>query len=156
MEEVLKRIILENQERIEHKKLIPRYLELPEIEQISIITGLRRSGKTSLLFIETDKYPKEDVLFLDFEDERLVMLNSLSSYDCIIDSYNRLFEKRKPVLFFDEIQGLKNWYLYVKRLYSQGFKIYITGSNSDLITRDISTYISGRGVEFEILPFSFF
>lgn len=156
MEEVLKRIILENQERIEHKKLIPRYLVLPEIEQISIITGLRRSGKTSLLFIETDKYPKEDVLFLDFEDERLVMLNSLSSYDCIIDSYKRLFEERKPVLFFDEIQGLKNWYLYVKRLYSQGFKIYITGSNSDLITRDISTYISGRGVEFEILPFSFF
>ena len=155
MEEVLKRIILENQERIERKKLIPRYLKLPEIEQISIITGLRRSGKTSLLFNETDKYPKEDVLFLDFEDERLVVLNSLSSYDCIIDSYKRLFEKRKPVLFFDEIQGLKNWHLYVKRLYSQGYKIYITGSNSDLITRDISTFISGRGIEFEILPFSF-
>lgn len=155
MEEILKRIILENQERIERKQLIPRYLKLPEIEQISIITGLRRSGKTSLLFNEADKYLKRNILFLDFEDERLVMLNSLSSYDCIIDSYKRLFENNKPILFFDEIQGLKNWHLYVKRLYSQGYKIYITGSNSDLITRDISTYISGRGIEFEILPFSF-
>ncbi len=155
MENVLKRIILENQERIKQKQLISRYLKLPEIEQISIITGLRRSGKTSLLYNETDKYLKRDILFLDFEDERLVMLNSLSSYDCIIDSYKRLFEENKPVLFFDEIQGLKNWHLYVKRLYSQGYKIYITGSNSDLITRDISTYISGRGIEFEILPFSF-
>ena len=155
MEDILKRIILENQERIEQKQLIPRYLKLPKIEQISIITGLRRSGKTSLLYNETNRYLKEDVLFLDFEDERLVMLNTLSSYDCIIDSYKRLFENRKPILFFDEIQGLKNWHLYVKRLYTQGYKIYLTGSNSDLVTRDISTYISGRGIEFEILPFSF-
>ena len=92
---------------------------------------------------------------MDFEDERLIALNSLSGYDVIIDAYKTLFPKLEPVLFFDEIQNLNNWHLYLKRLHVKGYKIYVTGSNAHLISREIATFLRGRSLETTIYPFSF-
>ncbi len=153
--ELLKKIILENQHFIKTRNLIPRDIHIPETENIIVFTGIRRCGKTSLLYHEAKKIAIEDVLFLDFEDERLVFLNTMENYDPIIDSYYELFPGRQPVLFFDEVQGLKNWHLYVKRLYAKGFKIYLTGSNANLLSREIATFLTGRAFEIRIFPFSF-
>lgn len=155
MEEILKRIFLENQEFIKTLKYIERNITIPKTEQIKILTGSRRSGKTYLLYSQCKKIAIDPVLFLDFEDERILEINSLKNYDIILDSYHRLFPNNRPVLFFDEIQSLRNWHLYVKRMYAKGFQIYITGSNSNLLSREISTYLSGRGIEINIFPFSF-
>jgi len=153
--ELLKKIILENQEFIRNRKIIPRNIHIPETENMIVFTGIRRCGKTSLLYYEAKKLSIRDVLFLDFEDERLVFLNTLDHYDPILDSYFELFPDRHPVLFFDEVQGLKNWHLYVKRLYAKGFKIYITGSNANLLSKEIATFLTGRSVEIRVFPFSF-
>lgn len=155
MEEILKRVILENQELIAGKKIISRNFNIPETEHISVLTGIRRCGKTYLLYKIAQSFNPEQVLFLDFEDERLIALNSLSNYDVIIDSYNTLFPNLTPVLFFDEIQNLENWHLYLKRLHVQGYKIYVTGSNAKLISREIATFLKGRSLETTIYPFSF-
>ncbi len=153
--ELLKKIILENQEFISSRKILPRNIHIPKTENMIVFTGIRRCGKTSLLYHEAKKLSIRDVLFLDFEDERLVFLNTLAHYDLILDSYYELFPNRQPVLFFDEVQGLKNWHLYVKRLYAKGFKIYITGSNANLLSKEIATFLTGRAVEIRVYPFSF-
>jgi len=155
MEFILKRVILENQEIIRGKNLIPRDYIIPETDNITVLTGIRRCGKTHILYEKAKKLNPECVLFLDFEDERLIALNTLSTYDIIIDSYKTLFPNIEPVLFFDEIQNLKNWHLYLKRLHVKGYKIYVTGSNAHLISREIATFLKGRSLETTIYPFSF-
>ena len=155
MEDILKRIILENQEIISDKKLISRNYSIPETGHIIVLTGIRRCGKTHVLYEIAKTFEPERILFLDFEDERLIGLNSLSNYDIIIDSYKTLFPNLEPVLFFDEIQNLENWHLYLKRLHVKGHKIYVTGSNAHLISREIATFLKGRSLEITIYPFSF-
>ena len=154
-EEVLRRIIAENQETIFDKKLISRDFNIPETANITVLTGIRRCGKTHTLYNIAQAYKKEEVLFLDFEDERLIILNELSNYNIIIDAYKSVFPNNKPVLFFDEIQNLKNWHFYLKRLHVKGYKIFVTGSNANLISREIATFLKGRSLETTIFPFSF-
>lgn len=155
MENLLKRIIVENQELISSKKLVSRNFYIPQTDNITVLTGIRRCGKTHMLYEIAQSVEAERVLFLDFEDERLVALNSLASYDIIIDSYKTIFPDSVPILFFDEIQNLKNWHLYLKRLHVQGYKIAVTGSNAHLISREIATFLKGRSLETSIYPFSF-
>lgn len=155
MENILKRIILENQGIISGKKLISRNYSLPITDHITVLTGIRRCGKTHILYEKAKTFEPERILFLDFEDERLIGLNTLSNYDVIIDSYKTLFPNLEPVLFFDEIQNLGNWHLYLKRLHVKGYKIYVTGSNAHLISREIATFLKGRSLETTIYPFSF-
>lgn len=153
--EIIKRIILENPQVIKNKKFIIRNYNIPQSDSIIVLTGIRRCGKTYTLYEIAQKYNVEEILFLDFEDERLIGLNALSSYDLIIDAYKMLFPGKKPVLFFDEIQNLKNWHLFLKRLHVAGYRIFVTGSNANLISRDIATYLKGRSIEINIFPFSF-
>ncbi len=155
MDEILKRILLENQELILNKKLVHRKIHIVETDNITVLTGIRRCGKTYTLYEIAQSFDSELILFLDFEDERLIALNSLSDYDVILDSYKILFPDKKPILFFDEIQNLNNWHFYLKRLNVQGYKIYVTGSNANMISREIATYLKGRSIEINIYPFSF-
>jgi predicted AAA+ superfamily ATPase len=155
MESTLQRIILENQELISGKKLISRNFHVPETDLITVLIGIRRCGKTYLLYDKAKSIDSRRILFLDFEDERLIGLNALSNYDIIIDSYKTLFPDLQPVLFFDEIQNLANWHLYLKRLHVSGYKIFVTGSNANLISREISTFLKGRSLETTVFPFSF-
>ena len=155
MDDILKRIILENQDIISGKKLVSRNYSIPETSHIKVLTGIRRCGKTYTLYEIAKALEPERILFLDFEDERLIALNSLANYDIIIDAYKTLYPQVEPVLFFDEIQNLANWHFYLKRLYVKGYKIYVTGSNAHLISREIATYLKGRSLETTIYPFSF-
>ncbi len=155
MENILRRIILENQEIISGKKLISRNFTIPETDHITVLTGIRRCGKTHILYEKAKIFKPDRVLFLDFEDERLIGLNVLANYDIIIDSYKTLFPNLEPVLFFDEIQNLENWHLYLKRLHVRGYKIFVTGSNAHLVSREIATFLKGRSLETTIYPFSF-
>ena len=153
--DIIKRILLENQEIIFKKKIVKRNYIIPKTDNISVLIGIRRCGKTHTLYEKAQEFEKELILFLDFEDERLIALNTLSSYDIIIDSYKSLFPDKKPIIFFDEIQNLKNWHFYLKRLHVSGYEIFVTGSNAYLISKDIATYLKGRSIETRIHPFSF-
>jgi len=129
-EEILKRIIIENQEVIFEKNIIERNYQIPDTESINVLIGIRRCGKTYTLY------------------------EKVTNYDIIIDSYKSIYPNNKPILFFDEIQNLKNWHFYLKRLHVKGYKIYVTGSNAHLISRDIATFLKGRSLETTIYPFS--
>jgi predicted AAA+ superfamily ATPase len=162
MKDRIKQIILEWQET-EIKGLIQRDYHVEYTEEINSVIGLRRSGKTYLLFLERKKLSKNNVpmsqiLFMNFEDERLLDLKNQDS-QLIIDAFYELYPENKNrvvYLFFDEIQNLSNWHLFLKRLYERKlFKITITGSSSKILSTEIATELRGRTRSYQIYPLSF-
>lgn len=117
----------------------------------SIITGLRRCGKSTLqLQIKQKLYPAEG-LFLNFEDTRLVSIDA----DDFERLYAEILKRRTRVLFFDEIQIVKGWEVFVNQLLREGFFVYITGSNASLLSKELGTHLTGRHFTTELFPFSF-
>ena len=115
---------------------------------IKVIIGPRRAGKSvfSIQMLEGVNFA-----YLNFDDERLA---SALDYDEILKAVRQVYGESKVILF-DEIQNLPNWELFVNRLHRRGFNIIITGSNAYLLSRELSTHLTGRYVQFRIFPFSF-
>lgn len=115
-----------------------------------IVTGVRRCGKSTLL-LQVLKKSIKSVFFLNFEDIRL------SAFET--DDFKRLsniINKRKvTTLFFDEIQVLANWELYVRQKLDEGYKVVVTGSNATLLSKELGTKLTGRHLSTELFPFSY-
>jgi len=124
---------------------------LPELSSHAlIVSGVRRCGKSTLLFQLLDtKY--KDALYLNFEDPRLYEFerNDFSRLDIIIT------ESNSKVLFFDEIQIIEDWERYIRQKLDEGFHIAITGSNASLLSRELGTKLTGRHITKELFPFSY-
>jgi len=154
--DLFKSIIIANQERLVKLTVIKRKFEI-EKNANYVITGPRRAGKTYLLYqVIQDNYDAETikkVLYINFEDERLIGLD-YKKLNLIIESYQELYSEQ-PHLFFDEIQNIQNWEKFVRRLADQGYKIFITGSNSTMLSKQIASTLGGRFIIKEILPLSF-
>jgi len=140
----------------------PRDLKIPiKSKKIITLIGVRRCGKTSILYDTINKLtktiPKEQILFLNFEDERLE-LNS-SNLDLILEGYLELYpylDLSECYFFFDEIQNIDGWERFIRRVYdTKSQHIYITGSNSKLLSQDIATSLRGRTISYEVYPLSF-
>ena len=128
---------------------------------IKVITGIRRSGKSVIL-----KQIINEVLEKGVKEENIIYINfELTDYSYIktpkeLDEYikRRIVNSDKYYLFFDEIQYVKEWEKTInsyKAKYGDKISIFITGSNSDLLSGELSTLLSGRYVSFKIRPFSF-
>jgi len=122
---------------------------------IKVITGLRRSGKSVILEQLQDEINSPNTIYLNFEDlsiDHLLNYKMLHDYVCekIGDSKEQFY------IFLDEIQDVEGWERAVNSLRVK-FKadIYITGSNSKMLSSELSTHITGRYVEFVVQPFSF-
>ncbi|MDR2719349.1 MAG: ATP-binding protein [Nitrososphaerota archaeon] len=122
---------------------------------IKVITGLRRSGKSVILGQLRDEINSSNTIYLNFEDleiEQLLNYKALHDYVCekIGDSKEQFY------LFFDEIQDVEGWEKAVNSLRVKfNVDIYITGSNSKMLSSEFSTHITGRYIEFVVQPFSF-
>ena len=153
---VIKSIILKNQERLQELAVVGREYHL-EKNANYVIIGPRRAGKTYLLYQLIQKHYAgkkiEKVLYINFEDERLIDLES-KNLNIILESYAELFDQ-KPDLFFDEIQNIDNWEKFARRLADEGYKIFITGSNSKMLSKEIASTLGGRFIIKEIYPLSF-
>lgn len=132
-----------------------------DLGKIITITGPRRAGKTWYLFqlmdrLQSRDIKKEQILYLNFEDERL---SFESSYDIFLNAYLELYPERQLneiYIFFDEIQVLPNWEKYIRRIYDTVTRhIFLTGSNANMLSKEIATSLRGRSLSFEILPLSF-
>ena len=137
-------------------KQIEPFIDKPFIK---VITGIRRCGKSSILLLLAEhlkkrKISEKRIIFINFENMEYAELNTAQKlYEFVKD---KMKQKRKYYIFLDEIQEVQNWEKVVNSLL-QGKKadIYITGSNSKLLSSELSTYIAGRYVEFQIKPLSF-
>ncbi len=118
-----------------------------------VVSGVRRCGKSTLLNQVIGDHYKDGVYYLNFEDERLV--------DFTVEDFNDLYEVflelygEKKVFFFDEIQNIPKWEMFVRRMQGKGCKFFITGSNASLLSKELGTKLSGRNINIELFPFSF-
>ena len=156
--ERLTEILLDQKEVFFSKTgLIERDIPLEDAIKTSlvvIITGVRRCGKSSLLFLIKEKMQldESDYCYFNLDDERIV--NDVSLLENIDNLHKEIYGK-KPVLFFDEIQNINGWEKFVNRLYEQGRKIFVTGSNASILSSEIATSLTGRNKVLELMPFSF-
>ncbi|MEW6086711.1 MAG: ATP-binding protein [bacterium] len=115
---------------------------------VKVIIGPRRAGKSVFsLHLFKDK----ESAYINFDDENLV---KTENYDDILKEMLVTYGETK-YLFFDEIQNIENWELFINKLHRQGYNILLTGSNAKLLSRELSTHLTGRHIPIEILPFNF-
>lgn len=119
---------------------------------IIIITGIRRSGKSTILKLIQKELPESDY-FINFDDDRLVQFK-LEDFQMLYETFIELFGKQNR-FYFDEIQNIKGWETFVRRLHDQNNKVFITGSNATLLSRELGTRLTGRFIPIEIYPLSF-
>ena len=164
----IKSILLTHKKRFLSKKRLIKREVLENIEakldsrEIVFISGIRRSGKSSLMaliatyLLENKDIKRENVLFVNFEDERFVNF-TVDDFERLYQSYLELENPSgKKYLFFDEIQNIENWERWVNRLYEfEDVKIFITGSNASLISSSVSTSLTGRNRQIDLHTFSF-
>jgi len=119
-------------------------------EQITIISGIRRSGKSTLLAQFSKKFP--NYYYVNFDDERLA---DLTIKDCqqLMLALQKLFPAK--IIFLDEIQNIIGWERFIRRIHDEGYKIFITGSNAKLLSSELATHLTGRYIKIELYPFSF-
>lgn len=142
---------------------IKRCLELPfNSGKVITVSGVRRSGKTCLLIDAISRLLRKGValnriIYINFEDERLE--TDKKDLDLILQAYQELYpeaELPETYFFFDEIQNVAGWEKFVRRVYDTVSKnIFVTGSNSKLLSTDIATSLRGRNLGYELFPLSF-
>lgn len=116
---------------------------------IKVIIGPRRAGKSFFSLHLLNK--QQNFGYINFDDEKLI---TLEDYDELISALNSVYGKPK-ILFFDEIQNLPKWELFVNRLQRQGYILILTGSNSHLLSKELATHLTGRHFQKIVFPFSF-
>ncbi len=144
------------------KKLIQRevnYSPYIKTGQIVVITGARRCGKSSLLWLlhQSMKTQQENSVYFNGDDERLQDFSTLD-FSQILELHQSMFDtahEKERVYFFDEIQYLYGWEKFLTRLYEKGNKIFVTGSSANLLSSEIASSLTGRYMELSLNPFSF-
>jgi predicted AAA+ superfamily ATPase len=154
MKNLLKQIILEQQEYIQGQNNIPRKInsEWLTTSEIVIISGVRRCGK-SVLLQQIREQMQEQSYFINFDDDRLINFK-LEHFNLLEEAFIELFDKQSTY-YFDEIQNIEGWERFVRRLYNAGNKIFITGSNAKMLSRELGTHLTGRYIQIDLYPFSF-
>ena len=159
-----RKIIVQWQE-FEIPKTLPREVSInTEIDFIITITGTRRAGKTYLCFQKIKQLikngiPKENILYINFEDEKLIGAKT-DDLNELLETYYELSnidKKHNLYLFLDEIQNVKNWDAWIRRIHdtNKNIKLIITGASSKLLSKEISTKLRGRTFNIEVFPLSF-
>lgn len=133
----------------------------PGSSDIIAVAGPRRAGKTWYLYqliqdlLTSGKARREDILFVDFEDYRLTDFKATDT-DALLAAFQQVAGKPPSFLFFDEVQQLPDWSRVLRTLHNQNrYRIAVSGSNSHLLEREISSELRGRCRSILILPFSF-
>ncbi|MBU2522951.1 MAG: ATP-binding protein [Nanoarchaeota archaeon] len=149
------RDIIELQKREIDSLLKERYIERvePNINLsnslIKVIIGPRRAGKSFFSIYTLSKNNKFG--YINFDDEELTRVED---YNELISAVNSVYGTPK-ILFFDEIQNLPRWELFINRLQRQGHILVVTGSNSHLLSKELATHLTGRHFQIIVFPFSF-
>lgn len=122
-------------------------------DMIKIITGIRRCGKSVILEQIMDEIKKKssNIIYLNFEDKKII--SNIYDSDKLIEYVEKNRKKGKCYVFLDEIQEVKNWSEACKTLRLYDNSIFVTGSNSKLLSKEFTKELSGRYVSFRIRPF---
>jgi len=145
-------------------EIVSRDRVFPEIKgKAFAVIGMRRSGKTYFCYQKIHELlsagtPMEQILYMNFEDDRLFDFK-VNDFQTILDVYFSKYPQHRDTrchFFFDEIQRIEQWEVFIRRLLdTEDVQVYLTGSSSKLLSTEISTSLRGRSMAVEIFPFSF-
>ena len=155
LESVIARVIEQQKSRLMVKDSGLKRELIPATQSLSshalIISGVRRCGKSTLLMQMMKEMEKDTVLYLNFESPQL--------YEFALHDFTRLdnliSQTGIGTLFFDELQLVEGWEMYVRQKLDEGFKVIITGSNASLLSKELGTRLTGRHITQELFPFSY-
>lgn len=134
--------------------VMKRVSEVVHLPHVIVISGIRRCGKSTLLRqIINEHYNEDDFFYLNFEDERLRDFGS-NDFNDLYEAQLSLYGKRS-VFMIDEIQNVDGFETFIRRFQEQGMKFFITGSNANLLSRELGTKLTGRYLRIDLGPFSF-
>jgi predicted AAA+ superfamily ATPase len=156
---VIKQCIIDKREEIASLDIVERPFAFEECANY-VFVGLRRVGKTYMLYQRLNQLlrkgiDRKDILFLNFEDERLSEMQSDDLNSILEVHYEMSGSDTKPILFFDEIQNVNHWDKFVRRLADSKYTIYVTGSNAKMLSSDVATTLGGRFLIYDVFPYSF-
>lgn len=138
---------------IRREHYIEQIREFYDSDLIKIITGIRRCGKSVILeqVMNEIKMKSDNVIYLNFEDKKI--LNKIGNGEGLLDYVESNRKKGKCYVFLDEIQLLDNYVDAVKTLRLHDNSVFITGSNSKILSKEFTKDFSGRYAKFRIKPF---
>ncbi len=156
---VIKQCIIDKREEIASLDIVERPFVFEDCANY-VFVGLRRVGKTYMLYQRLNQLlrkgiDRKDILFLNFEDERLSEMQSDDLNSILEVHYEMSGSDIKPILFFDEIQNVNHWDKFVRRLADSKYTIYVTGSNAKMLSSDVATTLGGRFLIYDVFPYSF-
>lgn len=155
--ELIKSLIIEYQDFVSNIQFIERPFRLEDRANY-VFVGLRRSGKSYLMYQQIHHLIRQghlidEICYINFEDDRLVGLQ-LNELDQIKQAYEETFTC-KPIFFLDEVQLIPSWEKFTRRLADTGYRVYVTGSNAQMLSNEIATTLGGRFLIQEVYPYSF-
>jgi len=154
----LRQVIIDQQkESGKEERLIARDIDLDYFlkgNEIVIISGIRRCGKSTLMKLIADQLSGIKA-FVNFEDVRLTNfeIKNFQEIEELIVEING--QGKETYYFLDEVQNVKYWERWVNNLYAKGIKVFVTGSNSNLLSSEISSHLTGRNKVIKLFPFFF-
>lgn len=157
--QIIKTIIGAKQDEIEGLKVLTRN-HLFEDNSNYVLIGIRRAGKSYTLYqdilahISSGKASVRDILYVNFEDERIASITS-SELGEILTAYEEMYDQKHPLVYLDEIQNITGWEKFARRLSESKYRVMITGSNAKMLSREIASSLGGSYIERDIYPFSF-
>jgi hypothetical protein len=154
MDRALLRDVLLSQDKVAQGEIVARTLagkmgEFKDTPFVVIVSGVRRCGKSTLL--RTIKNGQS--YYVNFDDERFIDF-TVKDFALLYDLLIELFGER-DVFLFDEIQNVPGWERFVRRLHDEKKKVYVTGSNATMLSRELGTHLTGRNISLFLYPFSF-
>lgn len=150
---------MEDNIEIQRKEFLERLSSFKDKQLIKVITGIRRCGKSTLLrqwqkILLEDGVEEKQIVFINFEDYEFKSLRNNDEFYKFVTA--KILPKKRMYLFFDEIQRVEHFEEVVNSFFMNPlFDIYITGSNSKILSGELATYLSGRYVEIQMQPLSF-
>ena len=151
----IQEIIVEQEQAFKNKTcgISRQYCSMEEhlkSPQITVISGVRRCGKSTLLRQFAEKL--ENYHYLNLDDERLVDM-TVKDFNTVLMAWEKL--KSSKNILLDEIQNIYQWERFIRRIHDEDYKIFITGSNACMLSSELATHLTGRYKKIELYPFSF-
>jgi predicted AAA+ superfamily ATPase len=142
-------------EREIHLETLPE----PRVNNATVITGFRRTGKTYLVYQTIEKllktFSRKEVVYLNFEDERIIKPSTEMLTD-LIPEIQALYGEKPKYLFLDELQLIPNWSKWVRRILdTETIQLFITGSSSKMSSAELPAELRGRAWETKVTPLTF-
>ncbi|MFH1840088.1 MAG: ATP-binding protein [Nanoarchaeota archaeon] len=148
---------------IKRKKYIKMIYPYMERREILVFKGIRRSGKSTILKqliyeLTKNKINKKQILYLNLEDYNFANNLNIKLFEEVLKAYKHYSKNKKKIYFFiDEIQKIENWEKWIRTKYdlNENIKFIVTGSSASLLSKELSTLLTGRNLSFKIMPLSF-